>query len=412
MALRVKCKCGKSLKISSKLADKRLNCPHCKYPFRIAAAKFESAARRAGVQRPGLDEPKPAPPPTAPKQTPVPRMPSPSPSPTSADPQPASLDQELLNELSGDFDESQSDILTALETDAWASKPAPPPQAVAVEPRAKAVRLNYAADGRPKRPPGSRLPDAIQEPTRGYWGDAFLSFVFPVSSANNAATCAFIMIVSGLTVFLRFAPCIGIIGIFIIYGWLASLYFSVILETAAGSNDLPGLKVEEGFFHDILRPMFKYIGAFAVVFAPTAILATSVFMGSVPQSWAVMIPIWLIAGLFMLPIILLLFAFEAVGMIVRIDLMVTTIFRTFLPYLSMWLMLVLVGFAYSLAALGPAVFDELTRSGPPVAPKLFQVNIGLSLFLTIVNTYLSIVAMRLVGLYYRHYKKRFTIVME
>lgn len=50
MALRIKCKCGKSMKIPAELADKKLLCPGCKKPFRISAAKFQQAESAAAQQ--------------------------------------------------------------------------------------------------------------------------------------------------------------------------------------------------------------------------------------------------------------------------------------------------------------------------------------------------------------------------
>lgn len=55
MALRVKCKCGKALKVSSKLADRKMACPHCKRPFRIPAAKFRTIEERT-VARPSQSD--------------------------------------------------------------------------------------------------------------------------------------------------------------------------------------------------------------------------------------------------------------------------------------------------------------------------------------------------------------------
>ncbi len=135
MALRVKCKCGKSLKVSSKLADKKVSCPGCQRPFRIPAAKFEArrakaaASRRAASGSAGKSPARSRPPAPQPFNDPA----------SAARAVPASLDDDLLNDLSGDYDESQSDILTELDVDAGhaellASAPAPIAPSEAVEP--------------------------------------------------------------------------------------------------------------------------------------------------------------------------------------------------------------------------------------------------------------------------------------
>jgi len=51
MFIRLKCKCGKRLKISHKSADKKLNCPDCQKPFRVPKAKFLAAAKKAKAKR-------------------------------------------------------------------------------------------------------------------------------------------------------------------------------------------------------------------------------------------------------------------------------------------------------------------------------------------------------------------------
>ncbi|HVP12442.1 MAG TPA: hypothetical protein VMV94_14800 [Phycisphaerae bacterium] len=109
MALRIKCTCGKSLKISSQLADKKLLCPGCKKAFRIPAEKFrkaESAASAAAAK---------APPAPAKKAPPVakPKAEAPLPAPVELD-----LLPEKIDWSSGDLSVSQSDILSDIIPDA------------------------------------------------------------------------------------------------------------------------------------------------------------------------------------------------------------------------------------------------------------------------------------------------------
>ncbi len=102
MALRIKCKCGKSLKIPSTLAGKKLACPACQKPFRIAADKFKKSASASAANEPKKKRtvPKPAE--------------APMPAPVELDIFPANLD------WSGQIDHSQSDILSDLIPDVGA----------------------------------------------------------------------------------------------------------------------------------------------------------------------------------------------------------------------------------------------------------------------------------------------------
>lgn len=55
MTIRVKCRCGKSLKMATELAGKKLACPQCKRPFRISPEKLKtmvSKRRSASRQTP------------------------------------------------------------------------------------------------------------------------------------------------------------------------------------------------------------------------------------------------------------------------------------------------------------------------------------------------------------------------
>lgn len=395
MALRVKCKCGKTLKVSSKHADRKLGCPHCKHPFRISAAKFKLAEEGTAARSP---------------------TPQPPPAPVVSDPQPASLDEELLGELSGVFEHSQSDILTALDADAASAQTSAAPAVIPVD-TAQPVQLGYARDGRPERPSSSSLGDVTQGPQRGFWADAFMSFVYPVMGGSNIANFIVILVLNGLLVVMGiaapFAPCIAgpflLIGSVLVAGWMFAMYLSVIHDTAAGSEDMPSLQMSDGVLEDVLKPLLKYIGAHALVLAPGLLLMAFVGTGTLPQSWFFMALLWLAAGLFLLPMTLLMFSFGAMGVMLQPHLVVTTIFRTFLPYIYMWLMLLLA----QLLAAAFSMSDLFELFGvTDLIPELPDFGWVFGVFVSVLDVYLTIVTMRIIGLYYLHFKKRFTIVME
>jgi hypothetical protein len=110
MALRITCQCGKSLKVSSKLADKKLVCPGCKKVFSIPAAKFKTAAAPHAPAAKAPAAPgaaRPAPP------VPKPKAEAPTPAPVELD-----LTAEKVDWSSADLSVSQSDILSDLIPDA------------------------------------------------------------------------------------------------------------------------------------------------------------------------------------------------------------------------------------------------------------------------------------------------------
>lgn len=359
MALRVKCKCGKVLKIPSRLAGKLAACPQCKRKYRI---------------------------------------------PSEPDPQPSHLDLDLLTDMPVDPPTSPHGI--ELETNPGSELA--PPSAIAVDTQGP-IKLGYARDQETPSAIGSRLGDAIEGPKRTFWADALGSFIYPVRNVSNGAVCGFILAISSVAVLLQFAGIFGLIGIFIINAWLAALYFSIIQDTAAGSNDLPNLIGGNGMMDDLFLPAFKFIGAVAVVLGPAAILSICIRLGWVPASLRVMGIMWFAAGIFILPISLLLFAFDAPGAIFRLDLIITTIFRTLLPYLAMWLILLAVAAFYGLTFLAP---DLIEFKSPGSGGKLIETHIGLGFLLRMLGTFLTLVAMRVIGLYYLHFKKRFAFDLE
>lgn len=443
MALRIKCACGKSLKVSSQLADKKLLCPGCKKAFRIPAEKFKTAAATPAQ-------------PVAVKKAAAPKPPTEAPVPA-----PVELDllPDKIDWSSGDLSVSQSDIFTGLIPDAppapaaaaqSAGKPCPgckqpvpagavlcvncglnlhtrtymkaslPPGVVPVQ---SAATVSYATDGTISSGsrPGRVDMDAIAPPKRGFWADAFRAFAYPFISANNGIVFGMIVITDSLRVLIGSAswlvPCLIVtlavfIGVVCIRGWIAAVMLSIIQDTAAGSDDLPGIKIQDGVMEDVIKPLLKYIGAGACALLPASIYLILMTGGALPNSFSSGLNVVLLigAGIFVWPIILMLFAFDAENNIIRIDLIATTIFRTFVPYLCLWLMLMLASFG-TIATLAAWL---LLRAGTSVSlPQLPQIpGLAGALIYNIASLYLSIVSMRLIGLYYLHFKKRFTLVME
>lgn len=403
MAIRVRCKCGKSLKISSKLADKRIACPACARPFRIPAAKFAAAQQKAAekAKPTGKSSQGDAAPPTKPEAP--------------ADPLPANLDDELAAAGSGLIDFSQSDVLNLID-----EPPPPPATEVATAPLTIAdapQQVSYAADPTGRIAGPRRLSDPISEPKRSFWKDAFVSFIYPAHTANNAITLAVIFFFGAIEAFLASIPmpmCIVGVPILIIKCWFASLYFSVIRETAAGSEDLPGLSLEGGWFEAILVPALKYVGAFAVVFFPFVVMSILSATGVLPPSLHYLLPILFMAGVFMVPMSCLLFALEVPGALLKLHVVLTTIAKTILPYLAMWLMLALILVALmSVSVGGNLMLGMLFPKGwLTTSVRTFAATIAGRVVVALLGVYLMIVAMRVIGLYYLHFKRRFAFVME
>ena len=119
--------------------------------------------------------------------------------------------------------------------------------------------------------------------------------------------------------------------------------------------------------------------------------------------------LWFAGGIFIWPMFVMLFAFEEWKQAYRIDLIITTICRAALPYVSLWFILLLVG-AMSIL---PFLFPVFERLGININVDLLSGTgfVG-AMLMQALDVYLTIVAMRQIGLYYLHFRNRFTFGFE
>lgn len=405
MAIRVKCKCGKSLKISSKHADKKLACPGCQKPFRIPAAKFAAiAAKKLAAASKS----------TASRASAAPAASASSSASGSGGPLPANLDDDLSSLGSGLIGLSQSDMLYDLAGDEAKAVSEAAPAAVIVE-SDSTVDVGYAAD-RKAAAARRRLADPVAGPKKSFWADALLSFIYPVGTSTSIIHLVIIFVIELMEYFANqfLGGGLGLFISFIFKGWFASLYMSVIRDTAAGLEDMPGFDLEGGWLDGIIWPALKFFGAVAIVLFPAVILTILAAMGVTPSGMNKLLPIWLLAGIFLVPMSLLLFALESPGTIVRIDLVLTTIAKSILPYLSIWIMLAIVMMALAVTSVGGAVVLTLffPKGALTTSVGEFIASSFGGIALSLISIYLMLVAMRIIGLYYLHFKKRFAFELE
>ncbi len=161
MALRVRCRCGKTLRISSALADRKLACPHCKYPFRIPAAKFKAAQAKAAAQARARQAERPPAPSAVKAATRRPqRAGSPEASPAAAraaarpGPIATRLDEDLLGGFPGEDDASRGGLLTELAAEESSASVAP--SAIELHDAAQVVGAD-ATSGGPTCPACNRV---------------------------------------------------------------------------------------------------------------------------------------------------------------------------------------------------------------------------------------------------------------
>jgi hypothetical protein len=239
-----------------------------------------------------------------------------------------------------------------------------------------------------------------------YTKDLMETFLFPLDPAN-LLTFVFIWILLCLKdLVLPYGGRFGFLGMIIILGWYSNYRFSVIYEATAGRKELPELSPEEGYF----IPMLKWAGTWILVHLPAYLyLGVAIYslLGEagdegmpnlIPQEIAELLPLFHLgvfvflycAGLFFWPILALCVAVGGFETIFRIDLMIVTIYKSLAIY-----------FFTAGAIFITAVVQIFT-----VIAALHLGAVGI-IFMMLIILYLEIVALRMIGLYYHHFKTRF-----
>ncbi|MCC7290925.1 MAG: hypothetical protein IT449_02550 [Phycisphaerales bacterium] len=256
--------------------------------------------------------------------------------------------------------------------------------------------------------------------TGNFFNDVVWTLLF-FTNPHNLAVMIGVWIIMGLLRFALFGGFLAILAFIVVKGWYAAFKFSIIAAAANGEDDLP--RMGDGFddFWDgVLLPLFRYIAASLLAMLPIFIYLVWVFSRFETADGLMLkdyfIGAWryddygpfldstealvvgglacMLAGMFMWPMFMLVAGLGGVAALVRLDLMFTTIVRTFPIYL---LVVVLVFGSFALGGLAAALLSATGK-----APLLLM-----GALVGMMDVYLTIVAMRVIGLYYHHYKKRF-----
>jgi predicted Zn finger-like uncharacterized protein len=260
----------------------------------------------------------------------------------------------------------------------------------------------------------------IRPAARSFWGDVGWSFLF-IAQPNNIVIFAFIWIFFILRELVQFAgPCLGGIASLILTGWILSFYLNCIKEMAGGEDDLPKIGLTEGILDDIVIPICQYVGTWLVLMLPAIaylvvagtmagpgivlslltlnITGISDIAGTVLGPFLILVGI----GVFLWPIMILVVTLGGLSSVYRIDLILATVFRTFLPYLATCI-LVAAAFAAQVAVNAAIASGGVSKMTALLsANKLILMLLGLG-----ATAYFSVATMRIIGLYYRHFKHRF-----
>ncbi len=287
-------------------------------------------------------------------------------------------------------------------------------------------------------------PLAVELPSRGYFASVLWTLLFPTSS-HNLITFVVLWIALWLaTAAVQIAPAAGLGGLpggmllrflsMAVVLWFACFRFAVIESASAGEDELPDVGFTGEWLNDVVVPALKWVGSWLVVLIPAVawlifsyhrrtisadhlpvLIINGVLEGvqGLPAEAAQALSsghrdvvVFLIlsgAGMFLWPMVVLCVALGGFGTAFRIDLMARSIMGALPAYLAT---VFAVGAAITLKFVIAGSVASGVGSGTGVGGA-----VGSSLFVSMLATgvalYFDIVAMRMIGLYYHHFKHRF-----
>ena len=221
---------------------------------------------------------------------------------------------------------------------------------------------------------------------------SLLFFIEP----GDLVTFLIVVVIYSLRHVAAFGGCVGLLAVIIITGWVCAFLLNVVVTAASGEQRIPDLGLTEGFAGGVVVPLLKFVAAGLLSFGPMiAYWAVVSYRGGTPDDAISALLLGL--AVFLWPIVVLMVAVGGVGGFARPDLIVITIARTIIPYI-VTVLLTTVATAVAGAAAG------LIAVSGSLFPKS---GVALVVVKDVVGLYMSVVAMRVVGLYYHHFKHRF-----
>jgi len=239
---------------------------------------------------------------------------------------------------------------------------------------------------------------------------------------GNLVTFVIVWVIMSFQLLLVLAWCYGYLGMLIIQFWFMAFCMNAVLDGAAGEDDLTQPNITSGWLDDIVVPGFKFLLTLVIVRLPAVIyllitamprgigldelaeVSKAVFMdpfevlGEESSAGEITVLGGLyLGGAFFWPMVMLIVAVGGIAGLLRIDLILKTVIKSFPAYLCT---VVLV----YISLLLPAMY---TAAGLAVTEFSLSGTLLLLFFARGVEIYATILAMRVIGLYYHHFKHRF-----
>ncbi len=251
-----------------------------------------------------------------------------------------------------------------------------------------------------KKPKKVELPKEKEkgEPMPGFYRAVFVDNWKLFFSSENATSLVFVIAAVCFKFFTAGSPCCAFVTNYAVWGWLLGFYLNIIYETAFEIEKLPEIYLGTSitFVWYIIKPFFLFSITMAVVQLPfiiTLILfkdegLTFENFRQAEFGFRLLLQVLFILGLFLFPIAILTTAVGKDITMFRPDYLLRPIFRAFVPYVVTVLLLIA-------AALLETQITQYTGAGLLTTAGHLAMNFGVQL--------IAIIAMRSIGLFYRHY---------
>ena len=241
-------------------------------------------------------------------------------------------------------------------------------------------------------------------PLPGFYRAVFVDSWKKFLDKDNLTAIVFVIAAVCFKFFSAGACCLGYFMYFAAWGYLFGFYLQIINETATSGDKLPEIEMGTSitFLFHIIKPIFTFVFAVLIVQLPF-IAALSFFKGkgiTWESIWGTTTVLNLIlralfvGGLFLFPMAILVAAvIEDLPELFRFDRLFVPVVRAFVPYLVVFGLLAAVCF-----------IETHTRQYESLPILNTAGNLAMNLAVQVV----AIIAMRSIGLFYRHYSCHFS----
>lgn len=238
-----------------------------------------------------------------------------------------------------------------------------------------------------------------EDPIPGFYHAVFVESGKVFANAQNVTTLVFVIAVVCFRFFLANACCLNHLANFVIWGWLFGFYLNVISRTAIDDDLLPEIELGTSitFVLYIIGPFIIFFYTLFLVEFPFIVgLALTRNSGiTIDNLWSsfdalhLLMQGLLLGGLFVFPAAILTTSVGGTFALLRPDYLLAPLPRALFPYLT------------TVALLAAACILEMQTAqyDPGAEPKATVAALGLNLLVQAV----AVVAMRSIGLFYRHY---------